>query len=59
VEGVGYRGVNEPNRLQFEIPMLPPSVNHYVQHKAQGVHVKTAQAKAFERDFPLFSRGGL
>jgi Holliday junction resolvase RusA-like endonuclease len=58
VEGVGYRGVNEPNRLQFEIPMLPPSVNHYVQHKAQGVHVKTAQAKAFERDFPLFSRGG-
>jgi Holliday junction resolvase RusA-like endonuclease len=37
--------------------MLPPSVNHYVQHKAQGVHVKTKQAKAFERDFQLWSRG--
>jgi Holliday junction resolvase RusA-like endonuclease len=37
--------------------MLPPSVNSYVRHKAQGVHVKSEQARAWERDFPLFSRG--
>lgn len=43
--------------IEFKIPMLPPSVNHYIQHKAEGVHVKSAEAKAFERDFPIFSRG--
>lgn len=43
--------------LTIEIPMLPPSVNHYVEHKAQGVHVKSAQALAWERDWPIFARG--
>lgn len=43
--------------LTIEIPMLPPSVNHYVEHKAQGVHVKSSRAKAWERDWPIFSRG--
>lgn len=46
-----------PSSLFFTIPMLPPSVNHYVEHKAKGVHTKSKEAKAFERDFPLWSRG--
>lgn len=43
--------------LTFTIPLLPPSVNHYVKHLANGIHVKTAAAKAWENDFPIFSRG--
>ena len=37
--------------------MLPPGVNHYVEHPAEGVHIKSRAAKAWERDFPKFSRG--
>lgn len=43
--------------LTIAIPLLPPGVNHYVEHRATGVHVKSAAAKAWERDFPIFSRG--
>lgn len=43
-------------RCDFKIPMLPPSVNHYVTHGG-GFHRKSAEAKAFERDFTLFSGG--
>ena len=43
--------------LTITIPMLPPGVNHYIEHPATGVHVKSAAAKAWERDFPIFSRG--
>jgi Holliday junction resolvase RusA-like endonuclease len=51
-------GIVTPTKIvRFEIPMLPPSVNHYVEHKAQGVHVKSTAAKAWERDWPLFAKG--
>jgi Holliday junction resolvase RusA-like endonuclease len=43
-------------RCSFKIPLLPPSVNHYVTHGG-GYHRKSAEAKAFERDFPIFSSG--
>jgi Holliday junction resolvase RusA-like endonuclease len=43
--------------MHISIPMLPPSVNHYVEHPAQGVHIKSAAAKAWERDWPIFARG--
>jgi Holliday junction resolvase RusA-like endonuclease len=52
--------------LTFSIPLLPPSVNHYVSHGTKtdrrsgartAIHKKTPEAKAWERDFPLFSRG--
>jgi len=43
--------------LTIKIPMLPPSVNHYVEHPAAGVHRKSAQAKGWEQSFPIFSRG--
>jgi Holliday junction resolvase RusA-like endonuclease len=45
------------NSVTIRIPLLPASVNHYVEHKAQGVHVKSAVAKGFEKSFPLFTRG--
>jgi hypothetical protein len=44
-------------RCQFKIPLLPPSINHYILHPAQGIHIKSAEAKAFERDFGIFSGG--
>jgi Holliday junction resolvase RusA-like endonuclease len=37
--------------LSFTLPMLPPSVNHYIEHPARGVHKKSAAAKAWEQDF--------
>ena len=46
-----------PEKVTFTIPILPPSVNHYVEHPGAGIHRKSAAAKAFGRDFPLFSRG--
>ena len=42
-------------KIQFSIPLLPPSVNHYVVHGG-GFHRKTAEAKGWESAFPLFSR---
>lgn len=42
------------DRVSFELPILPPSVNHYVDHRQAGghtVHRKTAEAKAFEGSF--------
>ena len=43
-------------RCDFELPFLPPSVNHYVTHGG-GFHRKSPAAKAFERDFTLFTGG--
>lgn len=47
--------------LTFAVPMLPPSVNHYIEHPAKGVHKKSAAAKAWENDFmatlPAAARG--
>jgi Holliday junction resolvase RusA-like endonuclease len=45
-----------PYRCDFQIPMLPPTVNHYIQHPAAGVHVKSKAAKAFGDQFPIFAR---
>jgi Holliday junction resolvase RusA-like endonuclease len=65
VEGVGYRGMSEPTRLAFSIPLLPPSVNHYVTHtpyqdretgQAKVYRQKSAEAKTWERYFTLFAR---
>lgn len=47
--------------LAFSLNMLPPSVNHYIEHPAKGVHLKSPAAKAWERDFmamlPAHARG--
>lgn len=37
--------------LRFTIKMLPPSVNHYIEHPTKGVHKKSPAAVAWERDF--------
>lgn len=52
---LGHNG-EHPYRVEFGIPMLPPSVNHYVEHPAAGVHRKSTAAKAFENQFPIFAR---
>lgn len=39
-------------RCDFRLPLLPPSVNHYVTHGG-GFHRKSAEATAFERDFAI------
>jgi Holliday junction resolvase RusA-like endonuclease len=50
--------------LTFMLPLLPPSVNHYVEHVAiagRVAHRKSAEAKAWEADFmamlPASARG--
>lgn len=40
--------------------MLPPSVNHYVEHgfrRGKPYHAKTPEALAWERDVAMFLRG--
>jgi crossover junction endodeoxyribonuclease RusA len=32
----------------FMIPLVPPSVNHYVKHTRTGIHYVTAEAKSFK-----------
>jgi len=63
---VGNSSMNAQTVITFSIPMLPPSVNHYVSHgsavnrrtgERYGTHKKTDAAQAWERDFPIFSRG--
>ena len=58
--------MSEPTRVAFSIPMLPPSLNHYVTHtpyqdqetgKPAVFRQKSKAAKAWVKDFPLFSRG--
>ena len=41
---------NEPTEtyVEFVVPLLPPSVNHYVKHSRAGRHYVTAEAKAFK-----------
>lgn len=42
----------------FSLPFLPPSVNHYLDHKSASNHSLSAAAKAFKRDFPILVRPG-
>lgn len=39
----------------INIPLVPPSVNHYVRH-VRGRHVVTKEAKAFKEAVAIFSR---
>lgn len=43
-------------RLQFAVPLVPPSVNHYVKHFRNGGHVKTGEAQAFKDAVALYAR---
>ena len=60
---IGSGTIAERSRmLNFSIPLIAPSVNHYVSHTtkadrrtgaAHTLHRKSPEAKAFERDFIL------
>jgi crossover junction endodeoxyribonuclease RusA len=34
--------------LEFTVPLVPPTVNHYVKHTRTGRHYVTKEAKAFK-----------
>lgn len=38
------------------VPLVPPSVNHYVKHTSSGKHYKTAGAIEFQNAVSLLSR---
>lgn len=42
---------------QFDVPLVPPSVNHYVKHTRQGKHYVTPEGKAFKAAVGIFARG--
>lgn len=42
--------------LDFRVPLIPPSVNHYVKHTRDGRHYITAEAKAFKAAVPVCAR---
>jgi Holliday junction resolvase RusA-like endonuclease len=45
------------NVAEIEVPMLVPSVNHYVVHTRAGVHFKTKKAISFRDAVYFLSRG--
>jgi len=40
--------------ISFTVPLVPPSVNHYVKHTRSGRHYVTADAKAFKSAISIF-----
>ena len=42
--------------LDFNVPMIPPSVNHYVKHTRTGGHYVTKAAESFIEAVGLFSK---
>jgi Holliday junction resolvase RusA-like endonuclease len=44
-------------RMKFTVPLVPPSVNHYVKHTRKGRHYVTAEARAFKEAVAIFARG--
>lgn len=45
----------EVAQMDFCVPLLPPSVNHYVKHTRSGRHYVTKEAIAFMDAVALFS----
>lgn len=44
--------------LSFSMPLVPPSVNHYVKHFRNGGHAVTGEAAAFKAAVAAFAAGG-
>lgn len=42
--------------LDFVVPMIPPSVNHYVRHTRDGRHYVTKEATAFKAAIPIAAK---
>lgn len=43
--------------MNVEVPMIPPSVNHYVKHTRTGKRYVTDEATAFKQAVATFSKG--
>jgi Holliday junction resolvase RusA-like endonuclease len=43
--------------VTFTVPLVPPSVNHYVKHTRTGRSYVTAEATAFKAAIAVYSRG--
>lgn len=51
------RTLAEGDVVEIIVPLLPPSVNHYVKHTRNGRHYVTEEAKAFKSALGLFAKG--
>ena len=45
--------------LLFDMPLIPPSVNHYAKHTRTGKHYRTAEASAFKAAIGIYARGAV
>lgn len=52
---MGAKALSDP--VSFTIPLVPPSVNHYVKHTRDGGHYVTHEALSFKSAVRLFARG--
>ena len=43
--------------LYIKVPLIPPSVNHYIKHTRSGRHYKTGEAQAFKDEIALAVKG--
>lgn len=43
--------------FEFSVPLLAPSVNHYVKHTRSGQHYRSGEADAFMEAVRLYARG--
>lgn len=46
-----------PEPISFTVPMVAPSVNHYVKHTRTGRHYVTPESDVFKRYVAQFARG--
>ena len=44
-------------QIVFQVPLVPPSVNHYVKHTRNGKHYTTAESRSFKDAVALYARG--
>jgi crossover junction endodeoxyribonuclease RusA len=43
--------------IEFTVPFVPPSVNHYAKHTRKGRHYQTGEAVAFKAAVAIHARG--
>jgi crossover junction endodeoxyribonuclease RusA len=46
-----------PDPIAFTVPLLPPTVNHYVKHTRSGRHYESSEAIRFKEALSVFARG--
>lgn len=43
--------------VSFTVPLVPPTVNHYVKHTRSGRHYVTQEATEFKKALAIFANG--